>query len=269
MNEFLDDDDLIASPFFEQSPIENTRDDDSSGTKKDSITKHISSVISYFTNSKAAFNRQSALLKQIIFYILPSGNLVWASPKAINILKYSESEILQKRLLDFIHTDDRLNFLDYLSKGLLSKFSTANTVYIRMISKTGEMKLLEIKSKLSIRGEEYNPIILSYGREFSLKAATTLDGILDARVENLRLRMALAKALIQKGLDPKLHPLLQDASKDPGLSLEFAIDTNSDTGVNRAQKISGLYCRQCGVTESPEWRKGPEGKKTYDLFKFN
>jgi PAS domain-containing protein len=248
--EYLDPD-LSAGPFFD-SPIDQDREDDSSG-KKDALTRHISSAISYFTNSKGAFGRQAMLVEQMIFYVNPSGSLIWASPKAVSTLKYTNSEIVEKKLADLIHTDDRLNFLDYLGKNISAQFIN-NTAVFRLLTKENDVIMMELRSKLAERGGE--SVIVTYAREYTLNVASALDGVLDVRVENLRLRIELAKALIQKGLDPKQNPYLQVAAKDPGFNLEARNNNAAD------EKQVSRYCRQCGTTESPEWRKGPEGKKT-------
>jgi hypothetical protein len=179
--------------------------------------------------------------------------LIWASPKALSILKYTKSEIVQKKLVDLIHADDKLNFLDYLSKNISTQFIN-NTVVFRLLTKENDVIMMELRSKLAERGGE--SVIVSYAREYTLNVAAALDGVLDVRVENLRLRIELAKALMKNGLNPKLNPYLQVAANDPGFNLEARTNSVAD------EKQVSRYCRQCGTTESPEWRKGPEGKKT-------
>jgi hypothetical protein len=246
--------DLLASPFFE-TPTDHDKEDESSG-RKEVLTRHISTIISYFTNSSLAFGRQSMLLEQMVFYSTPSGILIWASPKAISTLLYSKSEILQMNFVDLIHADDKLNFLDYMGQNISTKFSN-NSVIFRFLTAEKNAILMELRSMFAERGND--SVIVSYAREYTLNVATALDGVLDARLENLRLRIELAKALMQNGLDPKQNPYLCESANDPGLSLELPADNVIDM---HTEKRKSFYCRQCGATESPEWRKGPEGKKT-------
>jgi hypothetical protein len=62
-----------------------------------------------------------------------------------------------------------------------------------------------------------------------------------------------------KGKYPLVPPLLRPRQIHPTKANKLGITKP----VKKRRNTEHLYCRHCGTTETPEWRRGPDGRKSY------
>lgn len=70
-----------------------------------------------------------------------------------------------------------------------------------------------------------------------------------------------------------MHPLLNESGNGTSVgsdhdAVHYGLERSESHVVSlkrKKQKVieTELFCRQCGSDSSPEWRKGPEGPRTY------
>ncbi|KNC98464.1 PAS domain S-box protein [Spizellomyces punctatus DAOM BR117] len=254
----------------ETSSHAQTGSEDSSQTQKTLLSRHVTSVISHFTSNKAGYKRLLHELDDFIHVTSPSGQILYTSPSVRRMLGYTPTELVNMNISKILHRDDRQHVLNTLTASLLHPID--QTLYARYQKKAGDFILLHVKSKPLVN--DASTCIVHTGREYRSKASISIDSLLEYRIENLRLRRLLEKAVRERGGDPEHHPLLRKKGQGIVTAVELeeeadesvVVDDKRDKGAKRKKKsrvpTEELFCRQCGTTQSPEWRKGPSGPKT-------
>lgn len=191
------------------------------------LTRHVTAVMTHFTNSKVALSRLLGELDDCLFILSVSGTLIWTSPSTQKALGESNvSGTLQKPFLLLVHENDRRAFLSHIADTLSAPGSAERTTHLRIfcgtysrntsIDQCPSTAVWEIRSRKA--SDPGSRVILCAAREYQSKASLALDSVLDLRVENYKLRKTFVDLLEKKGMDPGTHPLLQDPRKDPGLA---------------------------------------------------
>jgi PAS domain S-box-containing protein len=264
------------------APIRN--DSDSEDDKKVSLSRHVTSVITHFTSSNVAYSRLLNEIDDFVHVISDTGNVLYTSPSVKKLLNYETTELLDTSVLDIVHPDDRHILQSKLRTIGVEK--TTFQVYCRYLVKNGSFVLLEVKAKPILDSKGHIKHIIQSGRDVKMKDQS-IDNLLDLRIENLRLKRQLEQILRQKNIDPSTHPLLndEDSTIAPYLGQQTPYDSTLVSPLTIPSQVSPvlisppviapptkkrktkipteeLFCRQCGTTTSPEWRKGPDGPKT-------
>ena len=133
---------ILESNFF-------TRNDSNLDLKEEDLraglSRHVSSVISHFTSSKDGFSRLLNEMDDFIHCIATKLDFLYANPSCNKAVGYSQDEIVGTPLKDVVHQDDWIFFVEYIKNSIdtQQEFLT----HCRYISKTGNIKLMEIRGK--------------------------------------------------------------------------------------------------------------------------
>ncbi len=214
----------------------------SAGGQKSSLSRHVTSVITHFTSSPEGYSRLLSQLSDIILCINEDGTILDANDSILRHLELKPADVIGSSVSGLLHKDDA----DLLK---LNMTTPEFLCYVRMI-KGESYVLMEIKGTLS------SPHRIISCRPYVTPSSTSINSILQTRIENIRLRRKLELLMLERGLDPNSHGLL---------NANMGGASSAKARKHRLDK-DDLFCRQCGSTTSPEWRKGPEGPKTYALF---
>ncbi|KAI8910865.1 hypothetical protein EDD86DRAFT_127820 [Gorgonomyces haynaldii] len=238
--------------------IANEESTDNEQKERNSLSRHVASVISHFTGNEEGYQRLLSELDDFIHVVSPTGNILYSGNA---VLGYAPKSLVGSDVLSLVHQDDRPIIRHSIGQSLKGgEF----LVYCRYISAAGVFVVLEVRGNphFSLSIEEPEPkvdYIVMSGREYKSKATASLDSIIEMRIENIRLRKMLSQ------LDPSFS--LQhrfgsfDFNTQSPLEPQFPIAPLVEAPV-RKRKDEDLFCKQCGSTESPEWRRGPLGAKT-------
>jgi PAS domain S-box-containing protein len=133
---------ILESNFFTRndSNLDLEKDDTRAG-----LSRHVSSVISHFTSSKDGFGRLLNEMDDFIHCVTAKLEFLYASPSCNKAVGYSQDEIFGSPLKDVVHQDDWIFFVEYIQ----NSFDTQQEflTHCRYISKTGNIKLMEIRGK--------------------------------------------------------------------------------------------------------------------------
>ncbi|KAI9099292.1 PAS domain-containing protein, partial [Phlyctochytrium arcticum] len=265
-----------------------------------------------FTSTRQGFHRLISELDDFLHVVSTTGTITLCSSSVRRLLGYQPDELAGRPLADLLHRDDRDNVLNALSRAVSERVEHMH--YVRYQRKAGDFVLLHVRAKPLIRNGEVRSVVHT-ARPVRSKSSQAMDWVLDLRIENIRLRRQLEKALRERGQDPGDHPLLQQVSTKR-VMITTDLEANEEEGADPADELSSrigsagvdgmsgglgsegpglfendsvagignsnpagstsrgtkrkksripteeLFCRQCGTTQSPEWRKGPAGPKT-------
>ncbi|KAI8918435.1 PAS domain-containing protein, partial [Powellomyces hirtus] len=254
-----------------------------------------------FTATEEGYKRLLNEIDDFLHVVSPAGNMVYCSPSVKRFLGYTQSELAGHHVTEIVHREDRQPLLRSLDRCVSDKQEYLIHLRYQKKAGDLVLLEIRGKALIDTDRNEVKSVILA-GREYRSKASLSIDSLLEYRIENIRLRRQLEAELRGKGIDPTTHPLLKVGPiipqvidfNDPeafgpsaqltdslastdGASGELPIVSNLDMD-NGKQSASGelktsrrkrkapkneeLFCRQCGTTQSPEWRKGPAGPKT-------
>lgn len=257
--------------------MNSTKDQPESSKAK--LPRHISSLISHFKTSKYGFSKSVNETEDIVLTINSAGIIEYANAACSKHLGYSQQELIGQPFLIVLYDQDIHIFMHYYQNMAIN--NQEFIMYCRFMTKTQKIELFEVCGKafesapaLNSNGSTPRPnntILLLAGRKYPSKSITELDSIVELQVSSISLKHELTSVLIQQGLDPAAHPLLQDErlTKDKSLPTDSSADLFSnftfDKPGSKKRKHNSktqLFCMQCGTLTSPEWRTGPEGPKT-------
>jgi PAS domain S-box-containing protein len=182
------------------------------GECKANLSRHVSSVISHFTSSKDGYSRLLNELDDFIHSISMDMSFIYTSPSVFKYLGYTQDEMMEKSIHEVIHQSDWGFYHTFIETSINShsEFMT----HCRYITKSGNIKLLEIKGKPFVDPDPNTSspvqLILS-GREYTTKSSQALDSIVDLQIERLALRTKLEKALRRAGRDPLKNIYFMDS----------------------------------------------------------
>jgi hypothetical protein len=276
-----EDDSFDSSDDFAAKPIKRTvrttkaavdsDSEDLKGTMRQvNISRHINSVVNHFTASKEGYERLVNQLDDMLLVLDAREvgfKILFASGVSNKMISKTPDELLNVKMSQILNPDD-VGFV-------LAEFVEATkdrrdaNVFCRMKQGNGNI-LMEVKARpfSSTRSPiasrdctEPVQFFVASCREYRNKASQSVDAILELSIEHVRLCKQLEAALIVKGIDPSTHALLKDTDKEP-LNAEI-VESVVDQDDRRKKTKTEIFCRQCGTTTSPEWRKGPDGPKTY------
>lgn len=91
--------------------------------------------------------------EDMIFEITTNGKVIFANPKASQLLNYSEKELKQKSFLDFIRQTDKKRILETHQQQIAKKIPNVYTEFI-IISKDGKELWFGQNTTLVVRGNE-------------------------------------------------------------------------------------------------------------------
>lgn len=197
------------------------------------LSRHVASVISHFTASPQGYSR---LAQQVNILHLVSPDLQ---------ILFSNDGRNFSTLAQLVHPLD----LPMMAAAIESAIAGLEfMVYCRY---TSTNHLMQVKTLIQVLGQprlvdgalEY--VVLA-AREYSPIAPMSFDAIVQARILNLRLKKTLAG--------------LGATTSSSGISSDYTTG-QIDQSINAS--VTKLFCRECGKSDSPEWRKGPLGAKTY------
>ncbi|KAJ3153391.1 blue light receptor [Geranomyces michiganensis] len=280
---------------------EGTGSDDSSPQARANLSRHVSSVISHFTASEDGYKRLLNELDDFLHVVSTAGNICFCSPSVERCLGYSPDELTGHHVGEIVHRKDRQSLIQSIAQCVVDRQEYLIHLRYQKKAGDFVLLEVKGKALFDEDRGEVKSIVLS-GREYRSKASLSIDSLLEYRIENIRLRRQLEAELRTKGIDPTTHPLLQvqppliaeaidfndpesfetpslaEAVAGAGESSSSASLSRSDDGARRhsgegsstkparrkrkAPQTEELFCRQCGTTSSPEWRKGPAGPKT-------
>ena len=232
-----------------------------SDNQKSALSRHVTAVISHFTANKDGYQRLINEIDDLLIVLSASANILFASSSILTFTDFSPSEVVGRPLMGLIHPDDASLLMDNIS--LTASQGLDWIIYARLKHKLGSHTLLEIRGKPYLDSKAVKYILLS-GRPYTSKSTASIDSILSLRLENLRLKRQLELILVDRGMDPAEHHLLRDGMQ-VDLREMVALANGEDSNAAKKKKTASdeLFCRSCGTTSSPEWRKGPLGPKTY------
>ncbi|MEE9554959.1 MAG: PAS domain S-box protein [candidate division Zixibacteria bacterium] len=101
-----------------------------------------------FKQSESMLKMISDNVPDIVYSLDPMGNFLSVNPAGEQVLGYKRDEVLGRSVLDLIHPDDIESIRKNLKESAKKKDAKVRTFDIRMISKSGEVKDLEIKRRL-------------------------------------------------------------------------------------------------------------------------
>ncbi|KAJ3145598.1 blue light receptor [Geranomyces variabilis] len=280
---------------------EGTGSDDSSPQARANLSRHVSSVISHFTASEDGYKRLLNELDDFLHVVSPAGNICFCSPSVERSLGYSPNELIGHHVGEIVHRKDRQSLNQSIAQCVVDRQEYLIHLRYQKKTGEFVLLEVKGKALFDGDRAEVKSIVLS-GREYRSKASLSIDSLLEFRIENIRLRRQLEAELRTKGIDPTTHPLLQfqppliaeaidfndpESFETPSLidsaagsgegsrsasasrldsdARRSSADGNSAKPARRKRKppqTEELFCRQCGTTSSPEWRKGPAGPKT-------
>ncbi|KAI9014804.1 hypothetical protein BC832DRAFT_546523 [Gaertneriomyces semiglobifer] len=275
--------------------------EDGSQSAKANLSRHVTSVISHFTGTKEGYRRLLNEIDDFVHVVSPAGTILFCSPSVRRFLGYSNDELAGQRLTDIIHRDDRTLAVQHFKNCLDDQKDFFVYIRYQKKAGDFTLVEVRGKAMSDEDGSRVKSIIQA-AREYRSKASVSVDSLLEYRIQNLRLRRQLEAELRRRGVDPATHPLLKPISKEAPVFSPAELDADdspvepsrppiatvndttvgnngaptlkrdSDQGADGATsggrkkkakvRQEELFCRQCGTTQSPEWRKGPFGPKT-------
>ncbi|KAJ3184171.1 blue light receptor [Geranomyces variabilis] len=280
---------------------EGTGSDDSSPQARANLSRHVSSVISHFTASEDGYKRLLNELDDFLHVVSPAGNICFCSPSVERSLGYSPNELVGHHVGEIVHRKDRQSLNQSIAQCVVDRQEYLIHLRYQKKAGDFVLLEVKGKALFDSDRGDVKSIVLS-GREYRSKASLSIDSLLEFRIENIRLRRQLEAELRTKGIDPSTHPLLQfqppliaeaiDFNDPESFETPSLVDSTAGSGEGsgsasasrldsdarrsngdgnsakparrkrKAPQTEELFCRQCGTTSSPEWRKGPAGPKT-------
>ncbi|ORX83604.1 hypothetical protein K493DRAFT_194149, partial [Basidiobolus meristosporus CBS 931.73] len=221
-------------------------------------------------------------LKDLYLVLSPTCGLIYCSPSSQETLGYKPEELTGRNVLDLIHVDDSDNFTRMIS---LSSKDKRFQLYCRLRKKDDRFVMFEIKGHPRYNPGDFHPTCyFCIARPYFSKANAMLDSFLQLKIENellqKRLREFGGSSQRPASSDGCSGIPQTDGEKSPPNTGRSSIDlrggksetvdgdiVESPPGYSsgytpKRKAYSERICTECGTTEAPEWRKGPNGPKT-------
>jgi PAS domain S-box-containing protein len=215
------------------------------------LSRHVTSLISFFTANEQGFERLIGELEDYITIVSPTKEIVYSSPSFCSLFGSTVEAVNGKQFSDFIHFQDISVIMEAFDN---CKEDTNPLIYVRYITPKGPVVCELVVNAHYNHRKQFEFYILS-ARDYASKASQSIDCLIDLRIENLRLRQQLMKLRSeeiedQNSLQDQYERIFEDFDDKPKDRKRSKLD------------MVDLFCYQCGITESPEWRRGPMGLKT-------
>ncbi|KAL7341928.1 hypothetical protein BJY59DRAFT_647841 [Rhodotorula toruloides] len=266
-----------------------------------SHTVKASSTTSLFTTRKNWSEHILQELQDFMQVLSPAGNFIFASASVKDLAGWTADELFGQSIFDYIHQDDAHAFKRDFEQSC--RTGDTLTLYYRFKTKDDRHVLFEVTGHPYYEGgkPQQSPnqpakCFFAMARPYPSKNQSLLDGFLELKFENERLRQELLLMYKERAGFPYGQPgmyrgdsfdasrstvidpatgLVQTSTLIPSTSNTYgalgigisATGTKGDgTGEKRKKKSrveeGEFVCRDCGTVESPEWRKGPDGPKS-------
>jgi PAS domain S-box-containing protein len=223
------------------------------------------------------------------------GRIRYASPTCKHLTGYEPTDLLGRSIIDLVHPDDSDLFLKeiYYSKKrnksvrFFYRFQAADSRWVIFESQVQWHSGNVPDWDPLLQGDVETPAFFVMARPYQTKSTTLLDSFLEHKIEHERLKKRVEELkreeeeelAAEEEEELKLSQEHETANdvwlrdherrkriklKQPGLagrmypkSCKLPKKNKTMRGMSRDH-----ICTICGSTESPEWRRGPEGPQT-------
>ncbi|KAI0372989.1 GATA-domain-containing protein [Pilatotrama ljubarskyi] len=239
-----------------------------------------------FTKRKRWADLLITELNDTIILVLSETCQVWYCGSAVTeMLGWRDDELVDGDLVDLMNADDRAHFRSAFSESVRSK--TEMLVYARLQCKNEFFVASDYTSAprevlFEIRGrphflpdtDEFK-CYFAMAQPYPSRNTAMLNTFLELKMENERLQQRVAQLRAQsQALDvagDSFFTTSESFGATDGSRAGFDLgatplgpDADEDGPRKKAKRIAAEQhvCVTCGRTDSPEWRKGPQGPKT-------
>ncbi|KAF8323090.1 GATA-domain-containing protein [Clavulina sp. PMI_390] len=216
----------------------------------------------------------------VILVLSTNYEVLYCGAAAIELLGWREEEVIDTELSNWMHQDDVPPFRAHFDACVSSRTELAT--YARLRGKAGNeihWPVFEFRGHPHYEADFECRCFFVMARPYPSRNTAMLDSFLELKIENERLRQRLLDLRPSTSTYSALPYSISNA-RGGGADVMFATDTLNGAKLaagaaaggqpDDAESVAGgskpaapLYvCRTCGRTDSPEWRKGPEGPKT-------
>ncbi|KAI8372938.1 uncharacterized protein BYT42DRAFT_616133 [Radiomyces spectabilis] len=218
------------------------------------------------------------------------GKVLYCSESTFESTGYRPHELLGQAFTDFLHVDD----LDVFIRDFNMAFHSKDPIrtYFRFRKSDGSFVIFEVLGQVKTGGSSVSTdAFFAMAQPIPSRNGSLVDAFLELKLENQWLKARINDSMQQYYGNANGNPLSETNTSDslPGsyahystadmsdgsaLNSEekpansttnaFMPDLNiNDAPVQRFNSSKKYYiCADCGITSSPEWRKGPQGPKT-------
>ncbi|KAI0362473.1 GATA-domain-containing protein [Trametes cingulata] len=239
-----------------------------------------------FTKRKRWADLLITELNDTIILVLSDTCQVWYCGSAVTeMLGWRDDELVDGDLVDLMNMDDRANFRTAFTESIRSK--TEMLVYARLQCKNEFYVASDYTSAprevlFEIRGrphflpdtDEFK-CYFAMAQPYPSRNTAMLNTFLELKMENERLQQRVAQLRAQSqaldGAGDSFFTTSESFGAPDGSRTGFDLgttalgpDAEEDGPRKKAKRIAAEQhvCVTCGRTDSPEWRKGPQGPKT-------
>ena len=146
------------------------------------------------------------------------GKIVYINPRALEVLGYSEKEILSRNLIVFLHPDDRERVLELYGKKLKGQDIPPAT--FRIITREGSMRWVESRS--TVLTDESKQALLTFLTDITERRQME-EMLKDAEWQKSAILDSLVEHVIHEDMDMKIQWANQAACKSAGMTREELI----------------------------------------------
>ncbi|KAJ1550983.1 blue light receptor [Nowakowskiella sp. JEL0078] len=258
-----------------------------SRSTKSALTRHTSALVSNFKSSE----RILSTLADFVHVFSPKGILQYCSPSVTSILGYQPADLIGSNVSELLDSNDRMLLVENINRIGCSE-DESFILYLRYKRQQGGVCVMEVSgrpifSSNSSEGLRKLESFLLSARDCRSgeKKSSSIDTILQYVVQNSIMKNELNSIMNAKQeLDPQqmMMPAGNLAGAEPSKPDDLLpsqtsavltkprVESSRSRNSKKKKQPLDLFCHQCGIRSSPEWRRGPKGPKTLvDLISFS
>ncbi|KAG0147378.1 hypothetical protein CROQUDRAFT_91451 [Cronartium quercuum f. sp. fusiforme G11] len=194
-------------------------------------------------------------IKDLSLILSTETEIIFAGGSINSLIGYDSKDLIGKSIYNFFFDEDDCKNFDQIFSSWVNVFNgISGGVYLRLRCKDMKCLVLELCGHpiITEASGAVRAVFLS-GRAYPSSAARLADSVLELKLENEHLARELARLEALEELAPVPEPV-REPSPVPAMS---------EKKRNKANDVmTEFVCMSCGITNSPEWRKGPGGPKT-------
>ncbi|PIL24287.1 transcription factor [Ganoderma sinense ZZ0214-1] len=242
-----------------------------------------------FTKRKRWADLLVTELNDTIIFVLSEACTVWYCGNAVTeLLGWRDEELVDSDLIDLMNAGDRVNFRTAFAESVRAR--TEMLAYARLQCKNEFFVSANLTPEprevlFEIRGRpHYLPdsgdfkCYFAMAQPYPSRNTAMLNTFLELKMENERLQQRVAQLRLQsQALDGAADSFFSTSENfgvpavdggrtnfEPGVGPSLVTDADEDGPRKKLKRAAAEQhvCVTCGRTDSPEWRKGPNGPKT-------
>ncbi|KAG2041923.1 hypothetical protein BDR03DRAFT_913838 [Suillus americanus] len=235
------------------------------------------------------------LSEAIIFVLSNECKVLFCSRAVSELLGWRDTELVDKDLVDLVNGEDKHAFRASFERSLRSRMEMLSYVRFKCQSEyasPAKEVLFEVKGYPHyIDDEQYARCFFAVAKPYPSRNTAMLNTFLELKIENERLQQRLAELRVRMPPPSIAHTgqsmasmySTPSSSRTPSSSFVSTVThhpvgdlpatcvslsnwsirmTLSATQIRKMHAAEQYVCVTCGRTDSPEWRKGPQGPKT-------